>query len=43
MKPWIGAQIAFDVKRFYKNGESLGSLSVNLEQSLVIIAIIAFH
>jgi hypothetical protein len=31
MEPWTGAQIAFAVKGFYKNGESLGSLSVNLE------------
>jgi hypothetical protein len=43
MEPWTGAQSAFAVKAFYKNGDSLGSRSVNFGESSGFIAIVLFN
>jgi hypothetical protein len=43
MDPWTGAQCAFAEKVFYKNSDSLGSLSVNFKESLGFIVIVLFH
>jgi hypothetical protein len=43
METLTGAQSAFAVKAFYKNDDSLGSLSVNFEESSGFIAVVLFH
>jgi hypothetical protein len=43
MEPWTGPQSAFDMKEFYKNGDSMGSPSVNCEESSGFIAVVLFH
>jgi hypothetical protein len=43
MESWTGAQSAFAAKVFYKNGDSLGLLSVNFEESSGVIAVVLFH
>jgi hypothetical protein len=43
MEPWTGAQSAFAVKAFYKNGDIMGLLRVNFEDSSGFIAIVLFH
>jgi hypothetical protein len=43
MEPWTGVQSAFAVKAFYKQGDSLGSLGVNFEESSGLMLIMLFH
>jgi hypothetical protein len=43
MEPLTGAQHAFAVKAFYKNGDSFVITRVNFEESSRFIAIVLFH
>jgi hypothetical protein len=43
MEPWTGAQSDIVVNVFCKKDDSLGSLSVNFEESSGLIAIVMFH
>jgi hypothetical protein len=43
MESWTGAKTVFALKAFYQNGDNLGSLSLNFEESSGFIAIVLFH
>jgi len=43
MELWTGAQRAFAVKAFYKDGDNFVIVSVNFEESSGFIAIVLFY